>query len=84
MASKKLIPVSVQIYIQMDISIAKAGSILRERQGRLVSLATDVAGSTLAAHGKDSVAEVFAFLSKDEATKRSIKRFKKEKKKALK
>uniref|UniRef100_A0A069DXE8 Putative wd40-repeat-containing subunit of the 18s rrna processing complex n=1 Tax=Panstrongylus megistus TaxID=65343 RepID=A0A069DXE8_9HEMI len=68
----------------VDISVVKAGSILRERQGRLISLATDAAGSTLAAHGKDNNAEVFAFLSKDEATKRSVKRYKKEKKKALK
>lgn len=57
---------------------------MREGRGRIVSAAVDNTGRTLCVHGTDSKAEVFEFLTKDEAARRSKKRIAKEAKKALK
>ncbi|XP_014254086.1 WD repeat-containing protein 3 [Cimex lectularius] len=67
-----------------DVKVTKAGSILREGKGRLYSMVVDNTGRMLAAHGVDSLIEVFMFRTKEEATIKAHKRKIKERKKAAK
>ncbi|GJQ79396.1 hypothetical protein Trydic_g16255 [Trypoxylus dichotomus] len=59
----------------------KAGSLLRQGKGRLVSMHSDESGQVLACHGTDMQIELFYFYSDNEAQTRFKKRLKKERKK---
>ncbi|XP_068631733.1 WD repeat-containing protein 3 [Battus philenor] len=62
----------------------QVGTLLRGGKGRVVSLCTDPGQTVLACFGTDSLLELFAFCSDDEAKVRMNKRVKKQRKKLIK
>ncbi|XP_071439850.1 WD repeat-containing protein 3 [Hetaerina americana] len=62
----------------------KAGSILRNGLGRVISLSVDSSGLLLGCHGADTKVEIFQFRKELEATLKAKKRLRKERKKAIK
>ncbi|XP_046392675.1 WD repeat-containing protein 3 [Ischnura elegans] len=72
---------SVSLY---PLRCHKAGSILRNGLGRVMSLAVDSSGFFLACYGADTKVEIFQFRKELEATLKAKKRLRRERKKALK
>lgn len=64
-----------------NLKVSKAGSVLREGKGRVVSMTVDNSGRLLLIHGMDSMIESFLFLPEEEAKAKAKKRATKEKKK---
>ncbi|KAG6445882.1 WD repeat-containing protein 3 [Manduca sexta] len=62
----------------------QVGTLIRGGKGRVVGLATDLGQTVLACYGTDSLLELFAFCSDDEAKVRKEKRVKKQRKKLAK
>lgn len=59
----------------------QVGTLIRGGKGRVVGLHTDLGQSVLACYGTDSLLELFAFCSDEEAKARKDKRIKKQRKK---
>nr|XP_026488456.1 WD repeat-containing protein 3 [Vanessa tameamea] len=59
----------------------QVGTLIRGGRGRVVGLSTDPGQSVIACHGTDSLLELFAFCSDEEAKVRMNKRVKKQRKK---
>ncbi|XP_014292016.1 WD repeat-containing protein 3 [Halyomorpha halys] len=64
-----------------NLKVTKAGSVLREGKGRVVSMTVDNSGRILLIHGMDSMIESYFFLSEEESKAKAEKRATKEKKK---
>ncbi|KAL0892901.1 hypothetical protein ABMA27_014581 [Loxostege sticticalis] len=62
----------------------QVGTLIRGGKGRVVGLNTDLGQSVLACYGTDSMLELFAFCSDEEAKARMDKRIKKQRKKLAK
>ncbi|CAG9584478.1 unnamed protein product [Danaus chrysippus] len=62
----------------------QVGTLIRGGRGRVVGLVTDLGQSVLACYGTDSLLELFAFCSDDEAKTRMSKRVKRQRKKMTK
>ncbi|XP_045497720.1 WD repeat-containing protein 3 [Colias croceus] len=62
----------------------QVGTLVRGGKGRVVGLATDLGQTVLACFGTDSLLELFAFCTDDEAKARMTKRIKKQRKKLAK
>lgn len=62
------------------VSCIKAGSLLRNGHGRVVSMSMDASGHILAVHGNDNNVELFHFLPDSAAKLKLKKRLRKEKK----
>lgn len=70
--------------LQSSIKCEKAGSLMREGPGRVVSSATDSTNRIICCHGHGKLLELFIFSDDGEALERFRNRQRKFRKKALK